>query len=276
MGLVFNTAARIQAQTLDETYAFANSLFESNNYAFALKTYERVLFFDKSAQYQSDCYYQLGECNLVLGNYQNAENYYDLAYHNVSDDSLKNEIIFRKVISLLLLQRYNDGLIELFQLGNNLNKEQLQRKQFYLGIAYFGKEQFDKSFDIFKTLVENDSTALTELDILQNKSQKIEKINPKTARILSMIIPGAGQMYAGDFKSGLNSMALTGGIAVFMLVVAINYSFFDAFLSVSPWFTRYYMGGYEGAEKIAIQKKKEKQTEVYQNVLQVIKRSQAR
>jgi hypothetical protein len=130
----------------------------------------------------------------------------------------------------------------------------------------FSQGEYQKSKALFKE-VSPDTSVVNELFI---KNAKIDKLKPKTAKILSIIIPGLGQFYAGDVKNGLNSFILSGGLMFLGVRSAINNSVLDAALSIMPWYQRYYTGGYNKAEAIAEAKIKERRFKVFNELLEVV------
>jgi hypothetical protein len=124
-------------------------------------------------------------------------------------------------------------------------------------------QSFLLAFDEKETIKKN------KIDSLFIVLESIKGPKPKKARILSTILPGLGQLYAGDIKNGINSFILTGGLIVLGINTAINLTLLDALMTVAPWFQRYYMGGYNRAENIAAEKFKEKQNRVFLSILSV-------
>ena len=98
---------------------------------------------------------------------------------------------------------------------------------------------------------------------------KIKNPKPKTAKILSMIVPGSGQFYAGDIKNGINSLLLTGGFIYLGVHAALNYGIINSLASASPWIQRYYLGGFKRAELIAEERLALKRDRIYQQILDV-------
>ena len=262
--------ASVKAQTMDQTLLFAHEQVQLNNYNAAINAYQRVLFFDKY-QYYPEIYNQLGDCHFEIHNYEKAAEYYDLAYHTLKKDSLKNGVLFKKTASLLLVNNYSFALIELFSLGDTLPEYFEHKKHFYFGITYFGLKQFDLSESHFlQALNDDDTLQKSQLKELFIKNKRIDRVKPKTAKILSMIIPGLGQFYSGDIKNGLNSFFLIGAFAALYINTSINFSILEAYISVFPWYQRYYTGGFKRAEINAKNRIEEKRALVYQELIKTI------
>lgn len=253
------------AQSIEQTYAFANQQLLTNEYENAIKAYQRVMFFDTSKQL-SNVYQNIAECYLQIENFTVALNYYDLAYNSCVSDSVKNELVFKKTLCNLKSKDYYLALAELMRLSNSLSDYFEIKKNFYTGVTYFGLNNYDLSEK--NILTANLSQESTEaIKLLYEKIRKTDRINPKTAKSLSMILPGLGQLYCGDYKNAINSFALTTGFLLIAVSTAINYSILDAFLAVMPWYQRYYWGGFKNAEIIAIKKIEFKKNKYFQEII---------
>ncbi|MEX2513305.1 MAG: hypothetical protein WD398_10400 [Cyclobacteriaceae bacterium] len=258
------------AQGLHQTYAYANELLRLEQFEPALHTYHRVLFFGEGA-YQETIYQQMGNCYFELGEYDQAARYFDLAYFKEDNDSIRTELTFKKTFSLLLDKNFTYAQMELFNLPDSLSTYFAQKRDFYSGITYFGLEEFSDSEQFFLGAIpEREKDARYRLEAIFDQLEKVEKINPNKARILSMFIPGLGQIYAGDWGAGINSFILNGGLIALGVHTAVQFTLFDAAITILPWYQRFYMGGYMGAEKAAFDKIASKRGEIYRDVLEVI------
>ncbi|MEL6594116.1 MAG: hypothetical protein AAFQ68_28695, partial [Bacteroidota bacterium] len=116
---------------------------------------------------------------------------------------------------------------------------------------------------------DNDSLSQVVDDIfIQN--EKVSRISARKAKILSIILPGLGQFYAGDVKAGINSLGLTASLLVIAWQVAIRSTPLDAAFAIVPWFVRYYQGGYERAATMALRKQDRRRAEIYQSLLDIM------
>lgn len=257
------------SQDIKQSFDFANELYEKHDYVGAAITYRRVIYFDKAEEYRKSCYKNIADCLYETQQYEEAADYYELAFFQQKTDSLKAEILFKKLSCYLIQNSFDYAQVELLNLPNNLTLEQRRRKVFYEAVLNFSTEKYDESKKQFLQLI--DSTNIETKNRIEGlflKNDKISKLSPRKARILSMIVPGLGQFYAGDFKNGANSILLTAGIGVWGVMSAVrSTSPVDALFTMVPWFQRYYSGGYKKAEIIAENQKKKRRAKVYNEIL---------
>ena len=256
------------AQDFEATLRFADSQYSALNYNEASKSYRRALFFSEGRQ---NLYIirRIADISYHEKDYETAQRYYGLAYNMADNDSLKTAILFNKASCRILEGNYQMALIDLFSVTDTVKTVQ-RRLDFYIGTCYYGMEDFDKAFEYFTLCVKKaESKALSDMF----NSRKLKSPSPKKARILSMILPGMGQFYSGDIKSGLNSILLTSGLIVLGIRISAIYSPMDAVMAVLPWYQRYYTGGYGKAEGIAEKRLARNRNEIYREILGLIKDS---
>lgn len=255
-------------QSLDQTFDFANQLYEQKSYQNAVEAYKRVLYFDSAALFSKQVYPKIAECLFSLQRHQESASYYDLAYFSTEDSVLKDTYILKKLSCFLILQQYDYAEVELLNLDENISDNLADDKNFNEAILRFAKQEYDLSEQIFKKLVSDTSA----IDALFDKNKKVSKISPRKAKILSMIIPGLGQLYVGDIKNGLNSFILSTGLFALGLRSAFINNPLDAAISTLPWFQRYYQGGFKKAELIAIAKIQDKRYKIYNQLLDEVEK----
>jgi tetratricopeptide (TPR) repeat protein len=250
------------AQNLEETIQYADAQLKAGNNSSALKAYQRAVFFS-DGQNNLYLYTQVADISFSNGDYENAQKYYGFAYNQSENDSLKTELLFDKAYCQILNKNYQFAIIDLLSIADTSTLVE-KRLNFYLGTCYFGLEEFSKAESSFLLCVDqNEKSELTALF----SERHFRKPSPKAARIMSTIIPGLGQTYSGDLKSGFNSLLLTSGLVVLGITIAITYHPIDAIVAILPWYQRYYTGGYNNAEKIAMQKRAARRAEIYRNIL---------
>jgi len=271
--VVFSLFAAVAAcsQNLPQSFALANHLYETGSYAAAIEVYERVVFFDSNNRFRPMCYARVADAYRLQEMFDKALKYYDLAYHTAPNDSLKTEISFSKVLVLLTTQQSLKALEALLPRRSHLYGSQVRRYSFYIGISYFSDSRYDSAYSHFRALVANaPKDVRTQMELLIAQNERVERLNPNTAQLLSIFVPGLGQLYAGDIKNSLNSLLLVGGLGIGFLYMASTLSLLDAILALAPTVYRYYAGGYNHAKRIAIQKKAARHAAVYQKMLTVL------
>ncbi len=271
--MIFSLQFHSYSQNLEQTIEFADKQFAQQNYQLAVKEYQRALFFadGKKLDY---LYQQIAHAFFINKQFGQALYFYELSYKTTKNDSIKTEIIFNKSQCYLLTGDYKHSEFELMNLKDSLSVYFTDRRKFYLAVSYFGMEDFKKSENYFLSLLpENEKEGRSEVYKLFHTKKNLYRPNPNTAKVLSMILPGSGQMYTGDVNNSLNSLLLTGSFVMLGVVMAQEYSILDAILTAFPWFTRYYKGGYLSAKKIAQNKRAIRRDKTYKKVLEIINES---
>jgi tetratricopeptide (TPR) repeat protein len=256
---------QLSAQNFEETINFADDQFKTGNLTTALKAYQRALFFGEGRNNQY-LFRQIAEISYINLDYETAQKYFGLAYDQSENDSLKTVLLFNKASCLMLNKNFQFAIIDLFSVKDT-SKNVQNRLNFYLATCYFGLDDFCNAYKYFESCIQlKDSIALANLFSKKN----LLSPSPKKARIMSLIIPGLGQAYSGDLKSGLNSLLLTSGLIALGINISIKYKPIDAVISILPWYQRYYMGGSIKAEEIAKRKRNLKRNEVYTKILKLV------
>ncbi len=259
---------QIFAQTYEQSLQYANEQYQLKNYDNALKTYKRLLFFSKNED-RYPLYEKIGELSLNVKDFYIASTFYNLAYKNASNAEKKAILLLKKSYSEMMV---GDFLYATMDLLNIKTEDEYLQKQinFYLGTCYFGLEKFDKAETYFLKCVD-----IKEKETIKKlfKSKKLYRPNPKTAKILSMIIPGAGQFYIGDFKEGAKSLLLSASMVAMMVITAINIDFLTGSIAIIPWFQRYYTGGFQKAKSLAIIKRQKNRSKIYNQIVKIVEKN---
>ncbi len=251
------------SQTVDQTFMLAQEQLRLHNYEEALSAYHRVVYFDEG-NYKFECALGIATCYTSLGENAKALNYFDVAASLAPSDSAKFEILFDKIESFLLDGKVKYARMELYGISNCTSKYFRDKYTFYDAVISFRLEEYDAAWNGFAKLVPKDEATRNVLDNLYQKNKRAERINPNTARWLSLF-PGLGQFYAGNYKDATNSLLLNAVFLTLYIHVSTTYSFVDGLLSVYPWFQRYYIGGFQNAKRIAIEMKNKKHNQVLQD-----------
>lgn len=269
--LVFSLAifSNATGQTIEQTYRFAEQQYIQSNYKAALADFQRVAFFDTENRF-TDVYLKIARSFYFLDDFPLAIKNYEVAYRFENSDSVKTEILFGKALCYLKQENFFLSLNELLTIPENTTPYFSEKRDLYLAITYFGMEDFENSLGYFCQVLPSEGDSLmTELFHDFGKYRK--RFDPDKVQTMSIIIPGLGQVYCGHLGSGLNSVILLGGIAVASIYIWQAYGIFDALMTLSSWYYRYYSGGFRNARIIATDKILHKREEVYRQILSTVR-----
>jgi tetratricopeptide (TPR) repeat protein len=267
ISLVFLVAS-LPAQTVEETRAYADSLYLAGHFDEALPVYQRTAFFNRPGV-DPEVLSRIADCFISGGDLEKALEFYDHSYFAQTNDSIKKDVLFRKSACYLRSHNYNFALMELLSLEDSLSPGFEKKRNFYLGMTWFGLEDFGKAGNYFEKAA-YDSTGQQKIREIFADRRHFYLPNPKLASWLSIIIPGAGQIYSGEIWSGINSLMLTGffvGLGFYVVNVS---SPVDALFTALPWFQRYYQGGFQRAADFAKNKRAKNRSRIFDEVLNVI------
>lgn len=256
-------------QNADQTMAFAREQISYGNYNEAKKALSRVLFFDNGVQYP-ETFGMLADLYFRQSDFENAWNFYDHASIVSGNDSLKAEFTLLKASCRLYSRDYNESLMDLMSYQGNISDHQQQQFDILFAITYFYLNDYEKSELHFKKSADSTLYNTIEQGFL-DISRAGKRYNPRTARLLSIFLPGSGQMYAGDYKNGFNSLLLVSGFAVAGIGLSGIVRFYDAAIIVFPWFQRYYMGGYQKAYSITEARRQSVRNDILRQLIEEMK-----
>jgi tetratricopeptide (TPR) repeat protein len=252
-----------EGQTVQTALRQADSLLSRGDYEAAVKLYDRVLFFDEEG-YASKSYENIARCYFLNKQYAKAASYFSIAGSNTNHDSIASAIFQKKTICLILDEQFLAAREELFAMPDTYASS--QEGILLMALSYYGNQETEAAFKEFAKL-EGLKQHSTELKKLKRKLERAERKNPKTAKVLSIIVPGTGQIYAGDWRNGINSFLLTGGLMALGIHSMITVGVLDGLLLVGPWYQRYYTGGFNRAALSVEAMKKKTRYEVLQSIL---------
>lgn len=248
--ILFILPAFLNAQNLLSIQSdYADNLFKTKQYFDAITEYKRLLFFDSKKEYAYDVNLKIGKAYKAGAKLDEAINYFAIAEMNASAQAQKSNAKI-EIIKTNILRRTTDRALQLLNELENDKSSAIEKDSlnYWRGWAYIFADDWKKAGEYFAKI-----NSYNELKLLCNKVEN-EKVSVTFAKVISYILPGAGQIYAGHFGSGLLSL----GYNVLFGYLAIN-SFasdriFDgAAVGLLLWL-RFYRGNIQNAESFAIEK----------------------
>lgn len=226
-------------QTAAELKLWADSQYSAGNYMSAAREYERIRYFSENTKERDELARKIADSYYGSGNYSRAAELYEGVIFLTENDSIRNAARLLKIRCYIHTGNYPFALAELCSLNDSIAEPWKSEYEFYQGITQFGLGNYPASENCFiSCLPEKDSGSVSEINELFRKTKRLKHLNPKTAQLMSLLLPGAGQCYSGNVRRGLNSLVLLGALTLLFYNVATEYSVFDAVISVFPWWER--------------------------------------
>ena len=232
-----------------EQFKFAKELYNSENYFDAITELKRLLFFDNSDTYRYDANSLIGSSYKQGAKFSDAIHYYTLAEINSSNaEELYNSRI--DIIRVNILRRTTDRALKLLdslQSDERFNKN-IDDINYWRGWAFIFADDWKSAANSFSKIDSNH-----ELKLLSDKIDD-EHYSVSFAKTISYIIPGAGQIYTGEYISGLLSLGWNALWGYLTIKAFIDERIFDGIVIANFLWLRFYRGNLQNAEKFAKEK----------------------
>ncbi len=213
-------------------------LFTQGNYDAAITEYKRFLFFHPDDARVGEVYHNIGLAYRAQGLWTEAVTSLRAATHLATDDEAKSEYQLELAVTLIAAQDYDLARLELIKVTMRAPSAQLDRRALFLqAVAHIYQFRWEDARETLRNYTTDE-----RLDMLFDAATDISLKSAKLARVLSTIFPGAGQIYAGDWRGGLNAIALNGALGFLTVDAALDGHYVDAALFGGLIFWRYYRG----------------------------------
>ncbi len=232
-------------QSLKEQYDYAMSLYNREDYFDAVTELKRLNFFDEQKEYAYQTNFFLGESYKKGGKFSEALKYLTLAeMAAVSDSDLFQAKI--SAVRINILRRTVPGALRLLDRmeGDERFSDRKKDMIYWRGWAYLFEDRWEDAAEAFQSTGEDSLKVLCE-------NVSAEKYNVTTAKILSYIIPGAGQFYTGHYFSGLLSLGWNVLWGYLTVKAFVDERIFDGIVIGNFLWLRFYTGNIQNAEKFA-------------------------
>ena len=225
--------------------ALGSHFFKLGNYDAAITEYKRFLFFHPDDPRTGETYRNIGLAYREQGHWHEAVAVMRTAVQYASDKEEKSKYQLELAVILIANQNYDLGRLELIKVTMRNPSAPLYRRAIFLqAVAYIYQFRWKEAREVLR-----DYTRDAELDTLFVNAVNVPQKSPRLAKVLSAIIPGAGQAYSGDWRNGLNALALNGVLGYLTVDAALDRHYVDAALWGGLIFSRYYRGNIFRAEE---------------------------
>lgn len=235
---------------LQAGYMFYNEgLYEE-----AITEYKRYIFFNPTGDQTGDAYQRIALAYRDQQKWNQAIDAFRMAVQTAHSDSLRHRAELALAVTYIASGNYSAAEIVLLKLEMSGPQPGIEARAVFLrAIATVYAKKWDQAQAAFDAyfLHNPDPTMQAKVDSLIRATKEFYYLSPESARQLSAIIPGLGQIYAGDWGNGLNALLLNGSMIAWMGYKVYNRYFGDAWTIYYFLFRRYYAGSMYNAERIA-------------------------
>ncbi|MEN9979774.1 MAG: hypothetical protein ABIK38_05450 [candidate division WOR-3 bacterium] len=230
----------------------AKTLAESGNYYEAVTEYKRFIFYSRDSMEIAGAWREIGKIYQSQCMFAEAKNAFKTAVRFASDDSFQALLRIDLGINYLVSNDLSQGELELLRVATFTSYPQIrQRAYLFFAVSCLYRQQFDDALNAFHLAFDSLSSERQLIDSLLNPQKWPRKLSPNVALWLSTFIPGAGQIYAGDWRNGINALILNTAFILLVARTITTHNFEEAVFVYLPLFCRYYWGNRLKAREIA-------------------------
>lgn len=238
----------------------ADSLMKGHEYTLAAVYYEKALF-DQNQQLDTvstenlrlltnTLLFQKIQCQKALRAFEDAWQTAQRFDLNEPNDTLQFKLRYEGALCGYLSQRYNEAYGQIQQTRFYIQDTTLNVSLDVLEILTLNElERWEESKMIFARYVTRNQLTI-QLDKLYGFLKKKPK-SPEKAQLLSFLMPGLGQIYAGYPKEGFVSLGLQALSLGFGVYHVLNHYYVIGFFTGAGLFQTFYFGGARRASIMA-------------------------
>jgi hypothetical protein len=247
---LFIISIKVFAQnSLQEQFDYASSIFEQEKYFYAITEFKRLLFFDKQNQYAFKANYFIALSYKYGGKFNDALKYFTLAEIKSKNE---NEYFLAKSYEVrinILRRTTNQATRILDELEKDDRfKSHKQEIKYWRGWVYIFLNEWKKAAIIFS----QDISDTTLANLCKNVDSNLYSVD--FAKYSSILIPGFGQFYTGEYVSGLISLGWNILFGYLTINAFVEDRVFDGIVIGGLLWLRFYSGNIQNAAKFAEQK----------------------
>ena len=213
-------------------------LSAQGNYDAAITEYKRFLFFHPDDSRVGEVYYNIGLAYKAQGLWTEAVTALRTAIYLAINNETKSEYQLALAVTLIATKNYDLAQLELIKVVLRKPSLPLFRRALFLqAVAYIYQFRWEEARSVLQ-----DYTTDERLDVLFEAALNMPQKSIKVAKVLSTILPGAGHVYTGDWRDGLNALLLNGALGFLAIDAVLDEHYTDAALWGGFIFLRYYRG----------------------------------
>lgn len=248
VALVLFSNHLIAQNNLQSQFEHAYKIFGQEKYYDAITELKRLQFFDSLKQYSFISNKLIALSYKQGGKFDEAINYLNKAEF----DAPNVDSLFDIKIEIIKINLLRKTTFRAFELLNDLTKgqrfsEEKNQITYWRGWSYIFSDEWDKASVEFAKLDANHEIKLLCDNVIESQYSETK------AKILSYILPGAGQFYTGNYLSGVLSLAWVTLWTYNSITAFLSDRIFDGFMVADFLALRFYNGNLQNAGKFAVE-----------------------
>lgn len=257
------------ARADDPAIALGDAFQRSGAFAEAVTEYKRFLFFNPESARAGEAHSRIASCLLAEGRLGEAVGALRLAAAAAGQKTERVERQLELVGALLGAGKDAEAELELLRL-QAFSGDQGRDLPLHLALLRIYQGRWEEAEGALRQAFPENAAQLQRLRELLADARKLKLKSPQTARLLSAVLPGAGQAYAGDAPDALNALAVNGGIATLVVASAVNGYYPEAVLLLFFPLKRFYTGNIGNAGRLAQRRNAAAQEQYRQRILDAL------
>jgi len=241
--------ASFAQNSFDAQFNIAKILYSDEDYFDTVTELKRLLFFDENSEYNYEANLLIGKSYKQGAKYSDAIRYLTLAEINAKNIDELYEIRI-EIIRINILRKTTRRAFKLLDsLGTDERfKDRKDEIKYWRGWAYMFADDWEQAAQTFAELDTN--------HVLKTLSEEVDNdlYSVSFAKTISYIIPGAGQIYTGEYISGLLSLGWNVLWGYLTIKAFIAERIFDGIVIANFLWLRFYRGNLQNAENFAMEK----------------------
>jgi len=241
--------ASFAQNSFDAQFNFANKLYSDEDYFDTVTELKRLLFFDENSDYNYEANLLIGKSYKQGAKFSDAIRYLTLAEINAeSIDELYETRI--EIIRINILRRTTKRAFKLLD-SLRYDERLIDRNdeiKYWRGWTYMFADDWEQAAQTFAELDTN--------HVLKTLAEEVDDdlYSVSFAKTISYIIPGAGQIYTGEYISGLLSLGWNVLWGYLTIKAFVAERIFDGIVIGNFLWLRFYRGNLQNAENFAMEK----------------------
>lgn len=233
----------------DTPLSLGSHFFKLGNFDAAITEYKRFLFFHPDDPRTTETFRNIGIAYREQGHWGEAVAAMHAAVQHASNPEEKSDYQLELAVILIANQNYDLGRLELIKARMRNPSAPVHRRALFLeAVAFIYQFQWEKAREVLRNY-----TTDVKLETLLENAVNAPQKSARLAKVLSAIIPGAGQVYVGDWRNGLNALTLNGVLGYLTVDAVLARHYVDAALWGGAVFSRYYRGNIFRADEAVTQ-----------------------